>query len=360
MTQLIKKMSKKRGLTPGSMVFVGTKKVEAPHITVVDYDETEYREVEAATVAECLPFRDTPTITWINVTGVHDVAVVEEIGTHFGLHPLIMEDIVNTGERPKIDESEQYIGVVLKMLYLSPGAREKVSEQVSIVFGTNFVISFQEKDTDVFGSLRERLQKTIPRGRFLHADYLAYTLLDAVIDSYFSVLEQFGEDIEILEDVIVLKPSPVYLQKVHDIKRELILMRKRTWPLREVVGAMERSQSPLIHEATRVYVRDLYEHVIQVIDTVETFRDMASGLLDIYLSSASNRLNEVMKVLTIIATIFIPLGFLAGVYGMNFNTSAGPFNMPELTFPYGYVIFWLVCLTAGGGMLWYFKRRGWL
>jgi len=360
MTRLIKKVSAKAGLTPGTMVFVGDRKTETVKITIMDYDDASLRELEVGSVEECFPFKDSPTVTWIDMTGVHDVDAVERLGGYFGVHPLLLEDIVNTGERPKMEETDAYVFVALKMLYNGSQPNGYISEQVSLVFGKNFVISFQEKESDVFDSVRERIRRTVPRKRLMGADYVAYSLIDAIVDNYFIILEHLGERIETLEDVLLIDPAPGSLGAIHEMKRELILMRKRIWPLREVVGALERSESHLFHDYTRVYIRDLYEHVIQVIDTVETFRDMVAGLIDIYLSSVSNKMNQVMKVLTVIATIFIPLGFLAGVYGMNFDTSASPFNMPELRHPFGYIGFWTLAIMVGGGFLWFFKRKHWV
>lgn len=360
MPRLIKKLSKSRGLKPGTVVFVGEQKVEKVRIRIIDYDETHLNEKEVASVEECFPYKESPTITWINIDGLHDVGVIEKIGSHFELHPLIMEDIANTGQRPKLDVSDRYFFVSLKMLYNDRDNGEMQSEQFSLVVGPNFVISFQERVGDVFEPVRDRIRKTVPRAQFMNPDYLAYAMIDAIVDGYFSVLEALAERIESLEDVLVSNPVPENLETIHDLKRELIYMRKVVWPLREVIGGLERLESPLINKTTRAYLRDLYEHTIQVIDTVETFRDSVSGLLDIYLSSVSNRMNEVMKVLTIIATIFIPLGFLAGVYGMNFDTGAGSFNMPELGLPYGYLLFWGLALLIGGGLFLFFKRKRWI
>ncbi|MEW6410999.1 MAG: magnesium/cobalt transporter CorA [Candidatus Zixiibacteriota bacterium] len=355
-----KRAHKKLGLKPGSVVYVGEERADKVEISVIDFTETELTTRKVGRVEDCFPYKDSPTTTWINISGIHDVDVVEKLGNHFGLHPLMLEDIVNSGHRPKMEQTENMIFVVLKMLYLKSDNHEIISEQVSVVFGKNFVISFQERPGDVFGPVRERLEKTVPRVRFMGADYLAYALIDAVVDHYFVVLEATGERVEDLEEELVTNPVSRHLDVIHSLKRDLVDIRKAVWPLREVVGGLDRTETSLIHDYTKVYLRDLYEHTIQVIDTVETYRDMVSGLLDVYLSSVSNRMNEVMKVLTIIATIFIPLGFLAGVYGMNFDTSISPFNLPELGMRYGYPLFWLAVLMVGGGLYWFFRRRHWL
>jgi magnesium transporter len=359
MTRLIKKISKKIGLKPGSVVYVGEKKAEKVKINVIDFDDTNYSEMDFPSVEGCLPFRDTATRTWINLSGIHEVDIVKRLGEHFGLHELVLEDIVNTGHRPKIEDNGDYLTVVMKMLYNGGPDVELTAEQVSVVIGKNYVITFQEQSGDVFDPVRDRIKRTVPRVRFRKTDYLAYALIDAVVDNYFLVLEKMGERIEALEEELVENPAPGNLQTIHELKREQKFMRKAVWPLREVIGGLERTESALIHDYTRPYLRDLYEHTIQVIDTVETFRDMVSGLLDIYLSSVSNKMNQVMKVLTIIATIFIPLGFLAGVYGMNFDPSISPFNMPELAFRYGYPLFWIVALVIGLGLFFYFRWKKW-
>jgi len=360
MKRAVKRTRKKTGLMPGAVVYVGEHRTEKVEISVIDYDQTNYQERLVEKVEECFPFKDTDTVTWINFSGIHEVGLIEKIGNHFGLHPLILEDIVNTGHRPKIEEAEDNVFVILKMLYLKPDNHDVVSEQVSLIFGNNYVISFQERTGDVFNPVRERIQKTVPRVRFMGADYLAYAIIDAIVDHYFVVLEGIGERVESLEEELVAKPVSAHLDTIHSLKRELVHIRKAIWPMREVVGGFDRMESPLMHDYTRMYIRDLYEHTVQVIDTVETYRDMVAGLLDIYLSSVSNRMNEVMKVLTIIATIFIPLSFLAGVYGMNFDTSASPFNLPELGFRYGYPLFWLIVIAVGGGLFWFFHRKRWL
>ncbi len=360
MPRFIKKLSKTRGLEPGAVVFIGERKVEKTRIHVFDYGATALEETTVAAIEDCFPFRDTPTMTWINIEGLHEVEQIEKIGRHFGIHSLILEDIANTGQRPKLDASAGCIFLALKMLTVHEDTGRVQSEQCSFVAGDNFVLSFQEKAGDVFDPVRNRIRKSVPRVLLLHSDYLAYSLVDAVVDGYFTVLESLSERIEGLESRLLEDPGPEHLESIHGLKRELAYLRKAVWPLREVIGGLGRMETGLVHEDTRIYFRDLYEHAVQVIDTVEIFRDMVSGLLDIYLSSVSNRMNEVMKVLTIIATIFIPLGFLAGVYGMNFDRSAGRLSMPELGLPYGYVLFWVLAVLIGGGLLAFFKHKKWL
>ena len=321
----------------------------------MDYTEAGYNEKDLKTVDECFLFRDRPAVTWINVEGVHDVKILEKLGECFGLHPLIQEDIINTDQRPKIEDYDNYLYIVLKMLYLNKGNNGVVTEQISLILGKNFVVSFQEGiEGDVFDLVRERIRTDKGRIRKMGADYLAYALLDSIVDNYFVVLEAIGERIELLEERLIASPTPETLQIIQNLKREMIFLRKAVWPLREVAGSLERGESSLINENTRISLRDVYDHTIHVIDTIETFRDMLSGILDIYLSSVSNRLNAVMKVLTIIATIFMPLTFIVGVYGMNFK------YLPELEWKWGYPLIWLVMIGIGVTMLTYFKRKKWL
>jgi magnesium transporter len=357
MPRLIKKRSEKAGLPPGVLIHVGEHKVEQVRVAVIDYDETHFQEKEVETVEECLPFKDPPAVTWINVDGLHQVETLARLGDCLGFHPLVLEDILNTDQRPKMDDLGEYVLIVLKTFYPNDEngkSGELEPEQISLILGPNFVVSFQERQGDVFDSIRERIRNDIGRIRRMGADYLVYALLDAVVDGYFVVLEQVGETVEFLEEELVTNPTPETLQTIHSLKRQMIFLRKSVWPLREVIGGLERGESSLIEESTGIYLRDVYDHTIQVIDTIETFRDMISGMLDIYLSSVSNRMNEVMKVLTIIATIFIPLTLIVGVYGMNFE------HMPELQWRWGYPAVWLIMLGVGVVMLIYFRRRKWL
>jgi magnesium transporter len=353
MLRFIKRISKKSGLPPGALVHVGEKKIEKTRIRVIDYDEDGIEERELASVDECFPYKDSPAMTWINIDGLHEVDVIQKLGDGFGLHPLVLEDIVNTGQRPKMEDFEDYLFLIIKMLTYDDEEGVVKAEQFSLVLGPHYVISFQEKVGDVFEPLRERLRKGKGRIRKGGPDYLLYALIDAIVDNYFVVLENIAEEIESLEDRIMIDPTTDLLQTIHNLKRELIFLRKSVWPLREAVSALERGDSGLVQEKTAIYLRNVYDHTIQIVDTIETFRDMVSGMLDVYLSSVSNRMNEVMKVLTIIATIFIPITFLAGIYGMNFK------NMPELEWTWGYPLVWCIILIVGLIMVLYFRKKKW-
>lgn len=345
--------AKMAGLEPGTVVHVGERRAERPRVAVTDYDQGHFEEHEFDNPEACVAFKERPTVTWLNVSGVHDAALLERLGACYGIHPLVVEDVGNTEQRPKLEDYGDYLFIVLKMLYLVEG-NEVAAEQLSLVVGPNFVISFQEDGKDVFEPVRTRLRSEQTRLRGRGPDFLAYTLIDAVVDQYFVILEQLGGDIEELEEDLVTRPDTQSLQAIHELKRELIFLRRSVWPLREVLAALERRESPLIQETTAVYLRDVYDHTIQVIDTIETNRDLVSGMLETYLSSVSNRLNEVMKFLTIISTTFIPLTFLAGVWGMNFR------HMPELEWRWAYPAVWGLMASIGLGMWWYFRRKRWL
>jgi magnesium transporter len=321
---------------------------------VIDYNENSFQEKQVTKIEDCFEFKKTPTVSWINIDGLHNVEIIEKIGKHYGFHSLVLEDILHTGQRPKFEDLDSYIFIVLMMLRFDEESQTVVSEQVSMVLGTNYVISFQENVGDVFEQIRDRIRNAKGRIRKMGPDYLMYALLDAIVDSYFAILEKLGEKIESMEEELVGDPSEKTLHQIHNMKREMIGLRKSVWPLRELINGVERSESDFIQDTTGAYLRDVYDHTIQVIDTVESFRDMVSGMLDIYLSSISNRMNAVMKVLTIIATIFIPLTFVAGIYGMNFE------NMPELKWRYGYFGVWFIMLIITGCMIFYFKKKKWL
>jgi magnesium transporter len=353
--RLSPKRSLKVGLPPGTPLHIGERKVDQTRITVIVYDPTHVEEFKPDAVEGAVLPTDRTGVTWINVDGLHEVDVLSTLGEQFGLHPLVVEDILNTEQRPKMEDYGEYFFVTLKSFYpTDEQSREPESEQISLVLGPNYVLSFQERGGNEFDLIRNRIRTNKGRVRKAGADYLAYALIDLIVDQYFVVLESFGDRIESLEGELIADPATETLHALHHLKREMAHLRKSMWPLRQVVSSLERSESLLIHEPTRLYLRDVYDHTIQVIDAVETFRDMLSGMLDIYLSSVSNRMNEVMKVLTIISTVFIPLTFVAGIYGMNFQ------HMPELSWPWAYPLVWLVMVVIAVLMVVYFRRKRWL
>ena len=350
-----KKRSKKAGLAPGTLMHIGRLKTGKTVIELVEYDGGKLQKRQLDSLASCMVHAPAPTVTWINVDGLSEVEVLQQFGSCYGIHPLVLEDILATDQRPKAEDYGEYLYVVLKMIALDEKTGEITSEQVSIVLGENYLISFQEGlDGDVFAPVRARLKNDKARLRHSGADFLLHALLDVIVDNYFLVLEKLAERIEDLEDELIENPTTTTVQGIYRLKREMLFLHKGVWPLREVVGGLQRRDSDLIQDGTVIYLRDLYDHTVQVLDTLETLRDMLSGMLDIYLSSVSNRLNEVMKVLTIIATIFMPLSFLVGWYGMNFK------NMPEYDARYGYPALLLVMAGIAGGMLVYFRRKRWL
>lgn len=352
MQRLVLRAHKEVGLPPGSLVHVGRRHSETVRISAMDYSQAGMEERTLSTVGECLPFRDTATVTWINVEGLHDVGIVAAIGNLFDIHSLTLEDVLNTNQRPKFENLGHHFFIVVRMIYQTTD--DIVAEQVSMVVGPNFVITFQEAPGDVFEPVRDRIRSGKGKIRRMGSDYLAYALLDAVVDGYFPVLESLGDDVEHTEDSLMSSPDTETLQAIYRLRNEMIFLRRSVWPLRELVAGLARDDSPLIQEGTQRFFRDVYDHVVNVIDTIDSYRELVSGMLDTYLSSVSNRMNEVMKVLTIIATIFIPLTFIAGVYGMNFQ------HMPELGWRWAYPAVWGVMAGIAISMVAYFRRRRWL
>jgi magnesium transporter len=353
MTLAVKKRSKKAGLSPGTLIHIGQAYADSSRILLMRYDETTLVEKEIFSPDELIEEKKKPGVLWIHVDGLQDVQRMEDIGHLFGLHPLILEDILNTDQRPKAEDFTDYIFIVLKNIH-HPAGQTIHAEQISILLGPTFVLSFQEKAGTLFDPIRERLRANKGRIRKEKADYLAHHLMDAAVDQYFVVLEDIDDQIELLENDLIRENTPDKLQSIHLLKRELILLRKSLWPLREAIGLLQRADSPLIADSDLIYFKDISDHIIAVIDTVDTFRDMLAGMLDIYLSSASMRMNQVMKVLTIIATIFMPLTFLAGIYGMNFA------YMPELGWRWSYFAVLGVMLMIALGMLMLFRRKKWI
>lgn len=326
-------------------------------IEVYMYNESSFSEekVENADLESCI-FLDTAMNSkkWLNIEGLNDGELADCISRCFKLHPLVLEDVQSPGQRPKIEDYGDYLYIVAKMLYHDAVTGEAIMEQQSIIIGRDYLISIGEKEGDVFDSIRSRLRNGSGRIRNEGTAYLAYCLLDAIVDNYFTVLEKFGDEIEEVEEIIVKGPqNPATLKNVHRLKREMLYIHKAIWPLREVCASLVRDENPLIDENSKVYIRDVYDHIVQAMDTTETYRDMLSGILDIYLSSTSNKLNEVMKVLTVISTIFIPLTFIVGLYGMNFR------NMPELTWKWGYFAIVGLMVVIAMLMVVYFKKKKW-
>lgn len=346
--------SQKAGLPPGSLVYTGKKTTKEVVLDIIDYTATSLTERRVTDVKVCRQYKDSPSTTWVKVTGIHDPSVIEEIGRILNIHPLVLEDILTAGQRPKMEIFDTYLFFVLNMLSYDTKKHKVHTEQMSFIVSKKVVVSFQEAPGDIFDPVRSRIRNKKGPIRRLGTDYLAHALLDAVIDQYFVILERIGEDIEKLGEQIALHPAPERFKEIHHLKQELIHLRRSVWPLREVINTLVRGESKLISKDIIVYLRDLYDHTIQVIDAVETFRDMVASLLEIYMSSISNKLNEIMKVLTIIATIFIPLSFITGVYGMNFRV------MPEIEWKFGYLFAWGIMLSIMLGMLCYFRRKKWI
>lgn len=346
-------MGKKAGLPPGALLYTGESRMKSVILWGIDYDATNFYEIEPATVDALLKLKDSPAVTWLHVIGLHDVQVVEQIGNCFDIHPLVIEDILETNHRPKLEDYGDYLYIILRAFNPVDKNYSK-TEQISLILGKNYVLTFQEHAETLFDTIRIRLREGKGRLRTLGADYLAYAMIDTVVDHYFSVIETLGESIEDLEDKLVVEPNRNTLQEIHRLKRSILLLRKAVWPLRDVVGTLNHGESALVKESTFIYIRDVYDHTIQVIDTLETYRDILSGMLDIYLSSISNHMNQIMKVLTIISTLFIPLTFIVGIYGMNFK------YMPELDWEWGYPVVWVIMILITVGMLLFFRRRKWL
>ncbi|MBF0563602.1 MAG: magnesium/cobalt transporter CorA [Nitrospirae bacterium] len=360
----IKKRAKKAGFSPGSRLHVGEKNggssVDETKLAVFDYDGDNLSEHAPKTIEDYLSIEKQFSVRWLNVEGIHEsvhnVKILEILGRHYGFHPLTLEDILNTNQRPKVEVFDNCVFIVLKMLSYDNdnGAKVRI-EQVSLILGTDFVISFQEgTGGNVFDVITNRLRKGHEQLRKSGADFLIYSLMDSIVDNYFVILEMISDKIEELEEDITQNPSPGNLQALHALKRHMIFMQKSVWPLREVLSTLERNDCKYFQSTTKRYLQDIYDHTIQVIDVVEIFRDMLSGMLDVYLSSISNRMNAIMKVLTIVSTIFMPLTFIVGVYGMNFK------NMPELQWEWGYVYSWSLMLTVVIVMVVFFKRKKWL
>ena len=343
---------RKAGTAPGTVMYTGEHRTERPRLTVIDFDATNLHELEVEKVSDLAVYRDSDTVSWIDLQGLHDTALLEELGNCFGIHPLALEDIAHPGQRPKLEVHEDALFIVVRAI---TAGQDDVPEddQISLVVGANYLLTFRERPGPVFDPVRQRIQTSRGRVRSMGADYLAYALLDAIVDHYFVVLEDIGEALEDLEDVLLEDPSPECLEALHEVRKPVMSIRRAAWPIRDLLNSVLRGESNVFRPATLPFLRDLQDHTLQVIDIVEDFRDLQASLMDLYLSSSSQRTNEVMKVLTVMATVFIPLTFIAGVYGMNFKF------MPELDSPWGYPVFWVVIVTVTAVQLFFMWRKKW-
>lgn len=356
-----RKYKNKRGMPPGSLIFTGEQKMPVLKIIAIDYDDKSYYEKEIKNIEELKQHRDSSRVTWINISGLHEVDKLAQIGDIFGLHPLIIEDILNVNHLPKLEDYDNYLFLIAKMIDVKKNEKELKIEQLSFVLlKNNYLLTFQEVEGDVFNIIRERIRGDKGRIRKLGADYLMYRLLDAIVDNYFFVLQDMDDAMEDVEDDLIYNPNRSTIEAIHSMRKQVIKIRRAVTPLRDIVFSIERERYPFIAKSTYIFLRDLYDHIRQNIETMENYREILNGMLEIYLSSSGQKLNEVVKVLTIISTIFIPLTFLAGIYGMNFNTTASRWNMPELNWQFGYPLVLIIMVIIAAAMILFFKKKDWL
>ncbi|PMB44464.1 magnesium and cobalt transport protein CorA [Fischerella thermalis CCMEE 5330] len=347
------------GSIPGTIIVDAN--APTPKIVLIDYSPIEAISKEVETPEDCIPYLDTESVSWVDVRGLGSEDILQRLGQVFELHPLVLEDIVNVPERPKIEDYQDQLVIIARMVMPKKKSHGFHSEQVSFVLGKHYLLTVQEEPKrDCFEAVRSRIFKNKGIICKKGPDYLAYALMDAIIDGFFPVLEKYGERIEDLEDEVISQPTPKTLKKIYKVKRELLQLRRAIWPQRNLLHTLIQDENEMISHEVRVYLRDCYDHAVQVIDMVETYRELTSGLMDVYLSAVSNRMNEIMKLLTVISAIFIPLTFIAGVYGMNFNTEKSPYNMPELNWYWGYPACLAVMAVIAGVLLYIFWRKGWL
>jgi magnesium transporter len=345
--------SKKIGLPPGSVVYVGEQKTEKVKIIVTEYDENDVETYEIKSVDEIEPFTDTPQVTWVSVCGLHETEFLIQIGEKFKVHPLVLEDILNTETRPKIEITDDYLFIVMKLIIYNNEQQIFESEQVSFILGKNFIFSFTEKSDEIFNPVKERIKNQLGKVRKRGSDYLLYALMDIVVDQYFLALENVEGKIELLDDEVINNPENTKANNIYNLKNILLMLRRSATPTREIVSQLIKDDTDLIVTATEPYLRDLYDHIIHITESIELQREITTGLMETYLSMTSNKMNEVMKVLTVIATIFIPLTFIVGIYGMNFKF------MPELDVPWAYYAVWVVMLAIVVMMVIYFRKKKW-
>ncbi|MDP5339459.1 MAG: magnesium/cobalt transporter CorA [Nodularia sp. (in: cyanobacteria)] len=347
------------GTLPGTIIV--DENAQAPTIFLFDYNQDNFIRKQIEIPEECTTYLDQESVSWVDVQGLGNHDILQRLGQVFDLHPLVLEDVVNMGERPKIEDYEDQLLIIAQMVVPMEKDCGFYSEQVSFVLGKHYLLTVQEEpEHDCFEGVRLRIDRDKGIIRKQGADYLAYALLDAIIDGFFPVLEMYGERMEELEEEVILNPTRKTLQQIYQVRRELLQLRRAIWPQRNAINSLIRDGSKLIGVEVQIYLRDCYDHAVQVMDMVENYRELASGLMDVYLSSVSNKMNEIMKILTVISSIFIPLTFVAGIYGMNFNTEKSPYNMPELNWYWGYPICLAVMAAIASVLLFFFWRRGWL
>lgn len=346
------------GAIPGTLII--EEDAKPSRIVLIDYNQEKATRLNNLTPEACAPYLETESVSWFDVLGLGSEEILQRLGKLFKLHPLVLEDVVNVPQRPKVEDYEDQLIIITQMVMPKEKADGFHIEQVSFVLGRNYLLTVQEEpEKDCFDHVRRRIRKNQGIVRNLRADYLAYVLLDAVIDGFFPVLEEYGERIDQLEDEVVLNPNQHTLAKIYQVKRELLALRRTVWPHRDAISTLIRDKSSLISPDVQIYLRDCYDHTVQVLDIVSAYRELTSSLMDVYLSAVSNKMNEIMKILTVISTIFIPLTFVAGIYGMNFNPEASPWNMPELNSYWGYPICWAVMVAIASALVYFFWRRGW-
>ena len=353
MARFLKSREESDGKSPGSLIFIGDQKVDSANIRLIDYDPESLTDKELKDIHVTAHLKDTPSVTWININGLHDIDMIQDIGQVFELHPLVMEDILNTGQRPKLEEFDDYIFIVLKMVRFDKATEAIINEQLSMILGKHFLLTFQEQPREIFGPVRERIKKQMSRIRKTGTDYLAYALMDTVVDNYIYSIEILGEKIEDLEEDILSDPDTSVMEKINSFKREINYMRKSIRPAKDAIYRISRLDSEIIQEPTLPFLKDLEDLTSHATEAIDTYRDLLTDQLNIYNSVMANKMNDIMKVLTIFAAIFIPLTFIAGIYGTNFE------YLPELKYKYSYFIFWAVMVTVAGALIVYFKRKNW-
>lgn len=350
---------RKKDLSPGSAIFTGDKKVEEIVITIFSYDENQFEEKKVENIEELISLKDKAKTLWLNIAGLHDVNIIEKVNEIFGVHSLVIEDILNVNHSPKIEEHEDFLVLILKMIDFDKVKQDLNIEQISIILGKNYVITFQENIGDVFDVIRERIQTAKGRIRKAGADYLMYRLLDSIVDNYFITLECVDDKIEFVEEKLLEATEDAYLKEIHNLRKDILKLRRAVYPMRDMTYFLQRGENPLIQKTTLLFMRDLYDHIANNIETIENYREIINGVLEVHLTNASHRMNQVIKLLTMISTIFIPLTFIVGIYGMNFNTQVSIFNMPELNWKFGYLFIMFIMLAIAVSLVIFFKRKKW-